>query len=308
MEVNYELYKTFYIVANCSTITEASKKLMISQPAVTKAIKNLENQLNGILFIREKSGIKLTENGKKFYNYIAPAIEQIHDASKLFNNINKIDDGNIKIGTSNTILKYYLMPYLKLYSNTFPKINISIEESYTPTLIDMVKSGALDIAIIYASDNDPKLVGLKVYRLQSLNYCFIGNKKYKPFSNETISFEELKKENLILNTINPIQSSLLKTNESQSPYVAHINLASHSLVYEFVKEGFGIGLVIKEFVKDKLDNKNLYEIKLKEKFQSLSLMLVINKNSFPTYATSQLINIIRGGITNENINDNKFRK
>ena len=153
MNISYDLYKMFYIVANCSTITEASKKLMISQPAVTKAIKNLESQLNGSLFIRNKTGIKLTENGKKFYNYIRPAIEQIQDASNLFDNINKIETGEIKIGTSNTILKYFLMPYLKKYSKTFPNVNISIEESYTPELINMVKNGSLDIAIIYADDN-----------------------------------------------------------------------------------------------------------------------------------------------------------
>ena len=185
------------------------------------------------------------------------------------------------------------MPYLKKYSKTFPNVNISIEESYTPELINMVKNGSLDIAIIYANDNDKKLDGLKILKLQTLNYCFIGNKKYKNLSDKTISFEELKKESLILNTINPIQTSLLNNIEDDSKYIAHINLASHSLVYEFVKEGFGIGLVIKEFIKDKLDDKDLYEIKIKEKFQPLNLMLIINKNSFPTYATSQLINIIK---------------
>ena len=56
MDIDYDLYKTFYVVANCSSLTEASKKLMISQPAVTKAIQNLESQLNGTLFIRNKSG------------------------------------------------------------------------------------------------------------------------------------------------------------------------------------------------------------------------------------------------------------
>lgn len=293
MNISYDLYKTFYIVANCSTITEASKKLMISQPAVTKAIKNLETQLNGSLFIRNKTGIKLTENGKKFYNYIRSAIEQIQDASNLFDNINKIETGEIKIGTSNTILKYFLMQYLKKYSKTFPNVNISIEESYTPELINMVKNGSLDIAIIYADDNDKKLDGLKILKLQTLNYCFIGNKKYKNLSDKTISFEELKKESLILNTINPIQTSLLNNMEDNSEYIAHINLASHSLVYEFVKEGFGIGLVIKEFIKDKLDDKDLYEIKTKENFQPLNLILIVNKNSFPTYATSQLINTIK---------------
>lgn len=293
IDINYDLYKIFYIVANCSTITAASKKLMISQPAVTKAIKNLESQLNGTLFTRNKSGIQLTENGKKFYNYISPAIKQIQDASNIFDNINKIETGQIKIGTSNTILKFFLIPHLKKYSNLFPNINIIIEESYTPTLINMIKNNSLDIAIIYANDDDPKLEGLKTMKLQTLNYCFIGNSNYKNLANKIISFEELKKEKLILNTINPIQTSLLKTENKNDKYIAHINLASHSLVYEFVKGGFGIGLVIKEFIKDKLDNKNLYEIKIQEKFKPLNLILITNKNSFPTYAISQLMNIIK---------------
>lgn len=293
MNVSYDLYKIFYIVAECSTITEAAEKLAISQPAVTKAIKNLEWQLNGNLFIRSKNGIKLTENGKKFYNYIKPAIEQMQDASKLFNNISKIEIGEIKIGTSNTILKYYLMDHLKQYSKILPNINITIEESYTPTLINMVKNGSLDTAIIYANENDNKLDGLKIYTLQKLNYCFIGNKKYKKYANKIVNFNELKKERLILNTINPIQTYLLSKNEKEKEYNAYINLASHSLVYEFVKQGFGIGLVIKEFIKDELDDNDLYEIKISEPLQPLNLILIVNKNSFPTYATSQLINIVK---------------
>lgn len=292
MDINFDLYKTFYVVANCSTITEAAKKLMISQPAVTKAIKNLEAQLHGTLFIRNKTGIKLTENGKKFYNYVSSAIEQMQDASNLFDNINKIESGEIKIGTSNTILKYYLIHKLKNYSKQYPNVNISIEESYTPNLINMVKNSTLDLAIIYASDDDRKLDGLNVYKIQTLNYCFIGNKKYKEFSKKVVSMDELKNESLILNTINPIQTTLLK--DKNSKYQAHINLASHSLVYEFVKEGFGIGLVVKEFIKKNLEDEDLYEIKTKEKLESLNLILVTNKSTFPTYATAQLINIIKG--------------
>ncbi len=293
MNISYELYKTFDVVANCSTITEAAKKLNISQPAVTKAIKNLECQLNGTLFIRNKNGIKLTENGKKFYNYIKPALTQIADAEKLFNNINKIDVGELRIGTSNTILKYYLMKYLKTYFFNFPKINISIEESYTPNLINMVKNGNIDIAIIYANENDPKLDGLKVYNLKKLHYCLIGNSKYKKYYNKKISFSEIKNENLILNSINPIQTSLINNENSNFlKYNAHINLASHSLVYEFVKEGFGLGIVIKEFIEENLKSNDLYEIKLLEKFEPVNLIMIMNKSIFPTYATSQLLNII----------------
>ena len=126
-----------------------------------------------------------------------------------------------------------------------------------------------------------------------MNYCIIGNTKYKNLSNIVLSLNKLKKESLILNTIYLIHTSLFNNNVDNSLYIAHIYLSSHLLGYEFVKEGFGIGLVIKEFIKDKLDDKDLYEIKTKEKFQPLNLILIVNKDGFPTYATSQLINTIK---------------
>jgi DNA-binding transcriptional LysR family regulator len=290
MYIDFEYYRVFYVVANSDSITEASKKLCISQPAVTKTIQNLEKQLDGKLFIRNKNGIKLTEEGKIFYNCIRPAIEQIYNAENEFTNLAKLDAGNVKIGTSNTILKYFLMDYLKEYSSKFPHINISIEESYTPSLINMVKNGTIDLAIIYASDNDNKLDGLKVYNLKKLNYCLIGNEKYKKYSKQKVSFDDIKQENLILNNINPIQTNLLGIDNN---YKAHINLASHSLVYEFAKNGFGIGVAIKEFVQQELDAKLLYEIKLKEDFQPLNLIMITSKTNFPNYATSELIYLIK---------------
>ena len=70
MNINFELYKIFYVVANNNSISKGAEVLMISQPAVTQSIKNLENQLNTTLFIRTKKGIVLTPEGKELYNYI----------------------------------------------------------------------------------------------------------------------------------------------------------------------------------------------------------------------------------------------
>ena len=62
MNINFELYRIFYVVATVGNITKASQELNISQPAVTKQIKSLEAQLGGDLFIRTKRGVILTEN------------------------------------------------------------------------------------------------------------------------------------------------------------------------------------------------------------------------------------------------------
>ena len=73
--VNFELYRIFKIVADEENLTKASEILHISQPAVTKHIKNLENELNVELFKRSKYGMILNENGKKLYLQIKDSIE-----------------------------------------------------------------------------------------------------------------------------------------------------------------------------------------------------------------------------------------
>ena len=74
MNINFELYKTFYVVAKNKNITKASQELLISQPAVSKAIKNLENQLDCTLFIRNRSGVYLTEAGLELYKEVENAL------------------------------------------------------------------------------------------------------------------------------------------------------------------------------------------------------------------------------------------
>ena len=61
--VNLELYKVFYTVAKCGSLTKAAEELYISQPAVSQAIKQLETQLGGRLFNRTRKGMELTEPG-----------------------------------------------------------------------------------------------------------------------------------------------------------------------------------------------------------------------------------------------------
>ena len=83
--VNLELYKIFKIVADEENLTKASEKLHISQPAVTKHIKNLENELNVELFKRSKHGMILNENGKKLYLQIKDSIDILSKADLIFN-------------------------------------------------------------------------------------------------------------------------------------------------------------------------------------------------------------------------------
>ena len=75
MNINFELYKVFYEVANEKSISKGAEKLLISQPAVTQSIKTLEAELGGQLFIRTPKGVVLTNEGEILYNYISEGMK-----------------------------------------------------------------------------------------------------------------------------------------------------------------------------------------------------------------------------------------
>ena len=126
MNIDFELYRVFNEVANSGNITAAAEKLHISQPAVSKSIKSLENQLGGALFIRTKRGVTLTEEGKELYSYIKLAIEHIRNAENRFTDMINLNTGIIRIGISRTLVKYYLLPYLEKFHKKYPNIRIEI--------------------------------------------------------------------------------------------------------------------------------------------------------------------------------------
>ena len=98
--VDLELYKIFYEVAKTGNITQASYNLNISQPAVTKHIKNLEFQLGCSLFIRNRKGVLLNDNGKKLYLYVKQALSLITDGERVIKRMNDLEKGKLKIGIS----------------------------------------------------------------------------------------------------------------------------------------------------------------------------------------------------------------
>ena len=83
--INFELYRIFVAVAKESNITKAAQKLNISQPAITKQIKNLEGQLAMTLFDRKSKGLELTIDGQKLFEKVSKPIEELNKINKPFN-------------------------------------------------------------------------------------------------------------------------------------------------------------------------------------------------------------------------------
>ena len=293
MNINFELYRVFYTVANTGNITKAAEELMISQPAISKSIKNLEEQLGGQLFIRTKRGVILTDEGREFYNYISRAMEYIYNAENKFKDLINLNTGTIKIGISSTLTKEFLTPYLEIFHSKYPKIDIQIVTNLSSELIPKLKNGLIDIIILNvieeSFDKD-----INITKCKEIQDCFVVNSTYKDLIDKDLTFKDLNDYPLILqskgsNTRKFLDNIANYHNVTLKPIM---ELASYSLVVEFSKIGLGIGYVTKDYIKKELDNEELFVLNIKENIPKRSIGIATSKTHLPSFSAKKLIEII----------------
>jgi transcriptional regulator, lysR family len=121
-DINLNLYRVFYICAKCDSFVEASRKLYVSQPAVSKQIKNLEDLLGTKLFYRNNNGLRLTKDGKQLYDYIEKSYNYLMAAEKIIKENNNLEFGTIVIGAPAHIASFYLLEFIEKFQTKSPNI------------------------------------------------------------------------------------------------------------------------------------------------------------------------------------------
>lgn len=295
--MNLELYKIFLIVAETGNITKASEKLNISQPAVTKHIKNLEDYLGNPLFIRSKKGVVLNEYGKTIFLKVKQALTLLEEAEKEIGAYKNFNKGTIKIGISTTLTRRYLLPILELFHKEYPNIIIDIYTDPTKELIKKLKNGMIDFII--GKFPNSKDFDLEYKKLGTTKYIFVYNPEYYKFDTK-LSINELDRYPLLLqeapsNSRDSIERFLKENHVHVEP---KMNIASSNLLIDFIIMGYGIGYVTKLYVEKELKDKILKEVKITPNTESISYGIMSLKNNIMTTQTKRFIQFL-----NENCNN-----
>lgn len=144
---NLDRFKIFYHVAMVGNITKASEILFISQPAVSMAIKNLEEELDTTLFIRNKRGVILTKAGEKIFKQVQSAFTYLSQINNIVEEENGLIKGEIVIGCGSHIARRVLIEPYKKFLNKHPNIKLIQVEDVQTKLVEQLKSGTIDLVI-----------------------------------------------------------------------------------------------------------------------------------------------------------------
>ncbi len=258
-DTNLNLYKIFCVVAESRNYKEASEKLFVSESTISSHIKNLENKLDITLFYREKDGLVLTNEGKKLYDSMSEKIRDIEFAEESLIQECDFSKAKLTIGCPSHISISYLAKCLKKVKEDYPDLKIDlVGASNYSGLIDKLQKHLIDFIILDVIPNEVQNE-IKVKELKDINNVFIYNKPLK-----IDNLKELENYNFILNFENSISTKQLF--QCLSKYDVHIKADIHSDITEMrieeVKQGQGIGYVIKEATEDAIKNRELYEVEL----------------------------------------------
>lgn len=277
--INLNLYRIFYYVAKEGSISAAAKKIYVSQPAISKSLKKLEELLNVDLFYRTLTGVQLTEFGETLLFYVENSYNSLLTAERTLLESKALERGKVSIGVPSHIGSFFLFEYIEKFKKDYPNIKIKIVSRSTNEMIEQLESHEIDF-MIDSSPVDTKYNNVIVEKLVTFPNSFITNKKYDENMNSLKDFED---EPFILPVNRSSRrkelESLLASNNIELKNI--IEIETTEMAISAAKKGFGICVIAEEAVKTELEQEQLYKLNVKEKLPGLEINIVYIENFLP---------------------------
>ena len=263
MNQNLSSYRIFYTVANTGNISKAAKELYISQPAISKSIQKMEESVGCKLFSRSSRGVVLTDEGKLLYEHVSEAFETLTMGEEKLKRSIELGVGHLKIGVSSTLCKYLLLPYLKEFIRQNPHISISISCQSTNDTLKLLEDNKIDIGLIGKPEN---LKNIHFDFLEEIEDIFVAAKDYL----RNLKARGIQKDHILQSSTLMLLDKNNMTRQYIDDYLQEnqiiikdsIDISDMDLLIDFARIGVGVACVIKNFVREDLENGTLVEIPL----------------------------------------------
>lgn len=315
--MNIEQFEIFRTIAQVKSFTRAAKILNFTQPAISSQIKSLEQYYNVELFERGSSGVKLTEAGKKFYEYGEKILALFNEMESEIAKISGSTKEFIKVGASNSPGNYFLPSAIKIFKERNPNAYIRVNIAHSYEIIEALKERSLDIGVIEGDMSyGPEI---ERYKVSSNKLVLVAPAVSKWNKIRNISINELMSEPFITreeeSTLRYLFNSYLK---SIGYNLDDMNIVMEITNWEAMKEAVlrnvGLAIIPYPVVEREIKEGRLREITLEGENLQLSwnIEVVIRSGENLTGLKKELFDFLTSPNTlwiaeSEQITKNKMR-
>lgn len=263
-----DYYRTFSVVYEARSFSEAARRLYVTQSAISQSIKQLEISLDVQLFVRGKRTVIPTVEADALYATILPALETIGEAEEKIARLRLLQEGSLCICAADTVAKYYLLPYLKRWNELYPNVKLTVVNRTSTEAFSLLSSGKIDLAFVNSPLPEEKFCRKTCLTLHDV---FIAGTSYEQLRGKVISRSELAQYPLImLETLSNSRRAVDEDFRADGIILKpEIELGAHELLVEFARIGLGISCVTREFA----DMDGVFEVSLSKPLPPRTLEL-----------------------------------
>ncbi len=288
--VNLELYRVFYTVAKCGSLTKAAQELYISQPAVSQAIKQLEGQLGVSLFNRTHRGMELSAaGGKLIYRQVEEALALLDGAESKLTELKTSAAGTIRIGATDSIFYHVLADKIAQFNAAYPAVKFELISSTSPYTVNQLKEGKCDIAFVNLpmQDDDVRFYGTVTH----LSDVFVAGEKFSGLKGKKIAISSLQELPVLMIEENTV------ARKSLSQFLGNLGItlnpdtevANWDLMIKLAIKGMGVGCIPREYCGRELESGQLFELDITPSLPVRGVGIALAKNTQLSFAMKEFI-------------------
>ena len=276
MDISFELYKVFYYVATTLSFSQASRQLYISQSAVSQSIKSLEQKLGHPLFLRNTKKVTLTPEGEALLRHVEPAVNLLYEGENQLLNSPSVE-APLRIGASDTICRYFLVPYFQRFHREYPNIRIKVTNATSGGCVSLLQNNKVDFIVVNAPN--AHLTSRETrYEILDFQDIFVAGKNYFGLEEKKITLSQLTEYPILM-----LEKSSTTSEFFQQLFVRHglsltpeAELSSNEifLLLDLARIGLGI-TVVPDFVLAH-QKEDFYKLEIQESIPKRQLVLAHN--------------------------------
>lgn len=265
---------------------------MISQPAVSQSIKQLEQEVSTKLFVRTSKGVKLTPEGEMLFGYVSKGYEQIELGEQKLAQMLNLELGELRIGASDMTLRFYLLPYLEQFHEKYPNIRVVVTNAPTPETLQYLQEGKIDFGVVSTPFED--VAGIQSVKVKEIEDIFVAGLKFISYKNKMLDLQELEKIPLISLEKRTSTRSYMDAFLQKNGVVMHpeFELATSDMIVQFTLRNLGVGCIMKDFAVEYLESGKLFELRFNKIIPKRNFCIVTDVRNPLSASGRKLLGII----------------
>ncbi len=284
--------EAFITIAQERSFSRAAEQMARTQPAISIAIKKLEEEIGVPLLDRSHKSIELTDAGEVMFEYAQKIINLRSEAINAVNELRQLHHGKVTVGANESTSLYFLPRVILAYRQQHPQIKVEVYRTFSEQLPRLVKEHQLDFAILAYDPQDSQLESFPVLNDELV---LIMNPTHRLAKKSKVTVHELGQESFLAHNVkSPARDRVIQFfRDHETPLNISIELATIETIKRFTEMNMGLAIVPRMCVEEEIQTKKLITVPIQGLKISRALRVIYLRDRVLSHAAAAFLKLVK---------------